>query len=388
MKSYSSTEISPTGPVEERIGLYGASSARYDLNHAEFEVYPPTAFNHKPGQEFRIVCDLMRRDDVHQELRSAFYNPNSVGYVYLEAKFLQRQRPLPYLEALSHPLLREILYQRSDIRKGSIIAVAEDDLAQTLFVQDEPIYRRGQWVSIQNGLYKGDVGIVVEDPNEDVDGVCIMVVPRIHYQVFEGRKRKRVQKKAEPVLFSASLVSPEYRFRLTALEDHLNDAYCKKAYNYEGVGQFSYGLTFVVLNSRFLTPAQHIPPILRKRFYQSGHPAIHDFPMPSEDLWVFSKGEPVYFRSHKGERVYGKVEVDMEGTDGLCEVKCMIDGVSAMVYKPVQTICKLFEPGESVESRLLPDCNGIVVAKRGSLVGFIENLRNLKVRVAPFSDVQ
>lgn len=334
----------------------------------------------------------MRRDDIHQELRSAFYNPNSVGYVYLEAKFLQRQGPTSYLEALSHPLLREILYQRSDIRKRTIVAVAEDQLAQTLFVQDEPIYRRGQWLSIQKGLYKGDVGIVVEDPNEDADGVCLMVVPRIHYQVLEGRKRKRAQNKAKPVLFSPSLVAPEYRFRLTALADHLHDPYCKNAYNYEEVGQFSYGLTFLVLNSRFLVPAQYIPPLLRTKFYQSGHPAILDFPMPSADFWVFSKGESVYFRGPTGHRVYGEVEADMTGTDGLCEVKYKMEGVSVVVYKPVQTICKFFEPGESVTSgSSAGGCSGIVVAKRGSLVGFIENPHNnrynLKVRVTPLSTV-
>ncbi|KAF5340136.1 hypothetical protein D9757_015349 [Collybiopsis confluens] len=129
-----------------------------------------------PGQEYLIVYELMmRHNTLSDELQSAFFNPRDVGYIYLEANFTKS----------SISSLQEVLREFSDLKLYSLGIVPEADLKRCLTIGSsfKQVFASGQWVSINRGLYRGDIGLVVEDLREEdsTRGVQVLVVPCLDY---------------------------------------------------------------------------------------------------------------------------------------------------------------------------------------------------------------
>ncbi|KAJ3709436.1 hypothetical protein C8R42DRAFT_730104 [Lentinula raphanica] len=135
-----------------------------------------------PRQEYFLVYELMmRHKSLSRKLQAAFYNPRDVGYLYLEASFTR--------SGISS--LREVLREYSDLKLSTLAIVPEEELNRCLTIPSndiEPVFVPGQWVQIKLGLYKGDIGLVVDDFRDEasIRGVRVMVVPRLHFTDEDG----------------------------------------------------------------------------------------------------------------------------------------------------------------------------------------------------------
>ncbi|KAF9062078.1 hypothetical protein BDP27DRAFT_1369122 [Rhodocollybia butyracea] len=143
--------------------------------------------------EYFVLYELLRHA-LSEELRAAFFNPRDVGYLYLEAQFSKRG---PHS-------LQQILRGFSDIR---ITPVAETDIWKCLMIpttSGDQVMVEGQWVKINRGVYRGDVGVVVNHYNDQdsATGVEVMVVPRLDLSPApsSSHKHKRISSRP-PQLF-------------------------------------------------------------------------------------------------------------------------------------------------------------------------------------------
>lgn len=87
----------------------------------------------------------MRHNTLLDELRSAFYNPWNVDFIYLEAKFTK----------FGIASLYEVLREFSALKVSSLALVPDSNLKKCLTFEEEPrqVFAAGQWVQIKQGLY-------------------------------------------------------------------------------------------------------------------------------------------------------------------------------------------------------------------------------------------
>ncbi|KAJ3766481.1 hypothetical protein FB446DRAFT_708594 [Lentinula raphanica] len=156
-----------------------------------------------PRQEYFLVYELMMRQIKHEslahELRAVFYNPRHVGYLYLEAKFTES----------GIASLREVLREYSDIKLSSMTIVPKTEMGRCFNATPsdaEQVFAPGQWVQINKGLYRGDVGLVVDDYRDEASmrGVRVMVVPRLHLTDEDGpsSSKRKLPYRPPPQLFN------------------------------------------------------------------------------------------------------------------------------------------------------------------------------------------
>ncbi|KAF9064251.1 hypothetical protein BDP27DRAFT_1367314 [Rhodocollybia butyracea] len=235
-----------------------------------------------PGQEYFIIFELMMRHvTLSDELRSAFYNPRDIGYVYLEAKFTK--------SGISS--LQEVLREFSDLRLFSLALVPEIDHERCLTIVGDlkQVFAPGQWVSIKRGLYRGDVGLVVDDYREQdsTTGVKVMVVPRLDYAdtpsaVFSKRKRR-----FRP---SARLFNPAECVQENLIAHRRQHVFSYRSWHFE------YGLLLKTYHESSLTPACEVssPTVVLFQEAKAWGANIELDSRPHSLFWQFEPGDQVF----------------------------------------------------------------------------------------------
>ncbi|KIK56847.1 hypothetical protein GYMLUDRAFT_61713 [Collybiopsis luxurians FD-317 M1] len=312
-----------------------------------------------PNSEFELIEFLLSRNNLQTELRSAFYNLNKVGTLYLEAQFRYPAQQT-YEETLRNPSLLKILEVRSDVWIWTLRLVPQDNWWRCLYIESAShIFRQGEWVQIHCGLYAGDVGIVDQDQDEDLTAsLKVLVVPRMK---FAPRSLKRELSGSRPVpqlLYQENFppdeeLCPEDRKLLQIDTDDLN--------------------AFSVPSS--LTPASSVPSLLKDLFILSAHPFIHEYPMPFADSWYLTVGDQVHVKlpdmmQDKGyiHRLYS---ADSSLESWTCEVMMARSGLH---HVHVTSIRKIVEVGDSVQVMSGPCLGkaGMVIAQVDSSIQFID----------------
>ena len=231
----------------------------------------------------------MKRQTLSGELRSAFYNPRDLKFIYLEAKFTM------FGIASLYKVLREF----SALKMSSLAPVPEFDLQQCLTIGHEPlqVFAAGQWVQIKHGLHRGDIGLVDEEflDEDSVTLFTVMVVPRLEFAEDdddESRPSKRkwkCQPRPSPRLFNLDECKQENLVQQGDL-----------SYSYKGYS-FKYGLQLKTYSERSLSPADEIPPSSFDLFKAAKDRGaeIDMFSMPIRSFWRFEHGERVIIHPSK-----------------------------------------------------------------------------------------
>lgn len=102
------------------------------------------ASNRFAKDPYPVLYELQRcHERLKPQLRSAYMNPGSPGYIYLEALFLHHYKPDP---------LRTALGQFSSIRMATLTRVPPNELRKTLTVPQSSCtinFIPGQWVQVK-----------------------------------------------------------------------------------------------------------------------------------------------------------------------------------------------------------------------------------------------
>ncbi|KAJ3978662.1 hypothetical protein F5890DRAFT_1559904 [Lentinula detonsa] len=324
-----------------------------------------------PSQEYFILYELMlKHETLSDELRAVFFNPRDVSYIYLEARFSK----------VGISSLREVLRGFSDIRMSTLVVVPEMDLQRCLTIPDldNQVFARGQWIQIKRGLYRGDVGLVVDDYHDDdsTTGVKVLVVPRLEFSDEDGpptsssSKRKRLPSRPSPQLFNPS----------RCIQDQL---FCreKHVYSYKS-WRFEYGLQLKTYNKLTLSPAREIPAALCHLFMESKEMAANEnaliemSSMPVPSFWRFETGDHIIVYSPTGAK-FGTIVSLPENYNTLlpqCEVDVEEEGSQLVSVRDLQKNIIL---GEFIEvlAGVHAGKKGFVVAKTDALLGICAGSR-------------
>ncbi|KAJ3779468.1 hypothetical protein GGU10DRAFT_382489, partial [Lentinula aff. detonsa] len=154
---------------------------------------------------------------------------------------------------------------------------------------------------IKRGLYRGDVGLVVDDYRYDdsTTGVKVLVVPRLEFSNEDGpptsssSKRKHLPSRPSPQLFNPS----------RCIQDQL---FCreKHVYSYKS-WCFEYGLQLKTYNKLTLSPAREIPAAICHLFMESKEKAANEnalIEMPVPSFWRFETGDHIIIYSPTGAK--------------------------------------------------------------------------------------
>lgn len=209
-----------------------------------------------------------------KELRSAFFNPQIPGTIFLEARFLNQEN----VSSLSY-----VLRTLSSVTARSLTVVSPTEVRPCLSVRGSftPALRcPGEWVKIKRGLYSGDVGVVVHafDTWAGIKGCKVGLVPRL-----ESLHRKRQRSSTEPRP-PPSLFDPE-----NCVQDSTSEiGFQFDRFTFEG------GLIIKTYHDISMEPAKAIPSELIAFFLISTHPVIRRATMPIPTHWHFDVGDSVW----------------------------------------------------------------------------------------------
>lgn len=313
----------------------------------------------QPRKEYFIIHDLMQRHEtLSDELRSAFYNSRDVGFLYLEAKFTK--------SGISS--LREVLREYSDLKLSSIAVVPEADLQKclTLAYDSQPaqqVFAGGQWVQIKRGLYRGDIGLVLEDfrDGDSSTGVRVFVIPRLD-STNEDRpstsKRKR-RIRPSPRLFNPTECNTEQLVRHR--KPHV--------FSY-AAWRFEYGLQIKTYSAQSLSLAREVPASAYKLFMEAKAKGadvdIHSMPIPS--FWRFDVGEQVLVGS--GLK-YGTIVSGFNPATPPLRPCVEVDSEEGRQLVHVKNITKAIILGQHIDvlAGIHSGKKGFVVAQDKSLLG-------------------
>ncbi|KAF5361343.1 hypothetical protein D9757_012333 [Collybiopsis confluens] len=323
-----------------------------------------------PGKEYFIIYELMmRHETLSNELRSAFFNPRDVGYIYLEANFTKS----------NISSLREVLREFSDLRLRSLGIVAEVDLKRCLVFGTDPkqVFAPGQWVSIKRGLYRGDVGLVIADLCEpdSTTGVQVMVVPRLDHidEVITSAAPSKRKRRHRP---SARLFNPT-----ECVQEELVAHERRHVFSYKS-WRFEYGLQLKSYNERSLVPAREVPSSVGSLFLEAKRQGA-DIEMesrPTSSLWRFETGEPV-FSILTGQ--YGSVISAFDPVNSPSPQVLVAFENEGTIMVDVTSLLKDVILGQYVEvvAGVHSGRKGFVVAKTHGLLGICFNTNSLDVRL-------
>ena len=152
------------------------------------------------------------------------------------------------------------------------------------------VIRKGDWVRVGKGRYKGDIGLAAQ---VEYWGVQVLLVPRLTPPtMIDSLKRKRPLFYPKPELFDLNVFWSLYK-----IEPRYRGG---KVYTAQGL-RFEYGLLQKAYDFHSLAPAASIPSNLFFLFQLSGNPLVlaSTFPCPQE--WIFEVGDSVVIRS-SGQR--------------------------------------------------------------------------------------
>lgn len=299
----------------------------------------------------------MRHSTLSDELRSVFYNPRDIGYLYLEAKFTKT--------GISS--LRTVLREFSDLKSSSLSIVPEAELKDCLAIRGDnrQVFAAGQWVQINRGLYRGDVGVVVNDYHEEdsTTGIKVLVVPRLDFTPEDSpliQSKRKFCHRPSPRLFNSNECAQEDLVR------HKEHVFSYKTWRFE------HGLLVKFYNQASVSPAREMPLSKCNLFLSAKeNGADIDIPsMPIPSFWRFELGERVIVGP---QRKYGTIAslFDPVGTGAKanhCEVDFANEGRQLV---PVQHLTKDIVLGQHIEvlSGLHSGKQGFVIAQSDALLG-------------------
>jgi len=297
----------------------------------------------------------MKHSALKDELRSVFYNPRDVGFLYLEAQFSKT----------GPKSLREVLRAFSDIRMSSLALVPDADLRNCLHIvntNNDLVFAPRQWVQVTRGIYKGDIGLV----HDIFDGagsvrVQIWIIPRLGLTHEDhSLKRKRRGPRPSPRLFD--------RESCKQLEGLLEVG--KSKYSYKS-WSFEYGLQVKTYHSSSLSPAREMPTSVYSLFMEAQKLAgncilFEEATMPLPSCWRFEPGESVIVNFKDRKACSGTVSATPEGNK--CEVDMVSEGLKAV---PVRNLVKDIILGEYIKVVVGVHVGkaGFVVAQSGAHLG-------------------
>ncbi|KAF9056967.1 hypothetical protein BDP27DRAFT_1433143 [Rhodocollybia butyracea] len=238
---------------------------------------------------------------------------------YLKQSVVEGDDDLPPLEVLvleadAWPLwrvkctgpqsLQQILRGFSDVRMSSLALVSQSDIQKCLQIPTtrDRVMVGGQWVQINRGLYRGDVGLVVNHYHNknSVNSVQVLLVPRLGFSSAPSSslKRKHINPRPPPQLFDLQKCNPE-EGQIIVHETN-EQIYTFKSYRFE------YGLQMKTYNPHSLSVACKLPPETCKLFVQSKElggarfDLIDIWSMPVPSFWRFEPGECVLVHRNQG----------------------------------------------------------------------------------------
>ncbi|KAJ3963980.1 hypothetical protein EV361DRAFT_981808, partial [Lentinula raphanica] len=321
-----------------------------------------------PNTEYALVHRLLTQADYQNELRAAFYNQDIVGVVFLEARFSREH-------IRNTPSLLDALAILSDVRISTLRVVPSDDYHASLNGNPSPtsFYSSGEWVTVEDGLYKGDAGLVIGHTETLGGRLGVLLAPRlalksiddIHQfeQKRKALKRKRGQCRPRPVLFTLDRCGTHVQDLVTRVRS--DDAFTDQDFKHKVLGSFSHGLMLKHFLPISVRPATSISHEVLTIFQESKHPWFISAPIPRPDIWLFLPGEKVIFK---------KSNIEFSGTvKEVGEGGCEVEAEEGLVHIPFVLLRKVIVPGDYIKVLSGPkkDTTGLVAAVTPRLVGII-----------------
>ncbi|KAJ3964106.1 hypothetical protein EV361DRAFT_980827, partial [Lentinula raphanica] len=303
-----------------------------------------------PNTEYELVHRLLTQSDYHNELRAAFYNQDIIGIVFLEARFSREP-------TRNTPSLFDALAILSDVRISTLRIVPSDDYHASLNGNPSPtsFYSSGDWVTVGDGLYKGDAGLVIGHTETLGGRLGVLLAPRLALKSiddiheFEQKrkalKRKRGQCRPRPVLFTLDRCGTRLQDLVTRVRS--DDALTKQDFKHK----------VLVLTV----------------FQQSKHPWFISAPIPCPDIWLFLPGDKVVFKKSNVEFSGIVKDVELGGISGDSRDENIFPDEEGLVYLPFISLRKVIVPGDYIKVLSGPkkDTTGLVAAVTPRLVGII-----------------
>ncbi len=173
------------------------------------------------------MCESLTRR--HDSIRSVFTVKQCPGCIYIEASCINSAR--------------ELFKKNTLVFWNNVYVMNEMEREELLNPKTPPIHVLGDWVKIQSGLYRGDVGQIVHVDNDQMYEVS--VVPRIAPQPTRPRsKRPRTQRTRVP----AHRMKPNEAMSLFGGKVTLNE----NGYKYQGNLYGNNGLPRTVHSTRHI----------------------------------------------------------------------------------------------------------------------------------------
>lgn len=222
------------------------------------------------GLEYTAMQSLFMTAHNRHEVRSVTVRDSIPGYIYLEATMNTELTKLLYIT----PGI--IKGAGGWLRKRGIECSEYTDLFR--MNDDSTRFCKGVWVTIKEGLYEGDVALVIGSKDWCIE---TLVVPRLQKTKGNPQKRKRSTMKPSPNLFDPS------DFPLAKRDPTNDDAYTL------GSLYFEHGLCKKVYDFGALATAETITYPLFRKFRLSEHPAVFDTDIPRPQEWIFEVNDRV-----------------------------------------------------------------------------------------------
>ncbi|KAJ3735502.1 hypothetical protein DFJ43DRAFT_1151198 [Lentinula guzmanii] len=309
-----------------------------------------------PGEEYSMLYQLMSKHVfLAKELRSAFFNPQNIGTIYLEAQFLPVGSLYRTLQTLSSVKIRTLVCV-PQIEAVACLSISQDFNKPSA---------QGEWVTIKRGLYKGDVGVVVGSFERwgGARGSEVALVPRL----FQSGSQKR----KKPSSSSSILRPPPLLFDpANCVQDSLSktdSGYKFKHWTFED------GLILKEYHSSNLAPARVVPSPLLPFFHQSKHPLIRLSTLPVPQHYCFEVGELVWVSAPNSDPIRGTI-LEIDGVSTKLDGSVVVDTDEGHQSFPPLYLSKAIEPGDFVE---------VLGGEFSGLTGFVVSRNETLLSIAP-----
>ncbi|KAJ3789213.1 hypothetical protein GGU10DRAFT_372413 [Lentinula aff. detonsa] len=314
---------------------------------------------------------MSRHETLSNELRAAFHNPRDIGYLYLEAKFSK--------SGISS--LKEVLHEFSDLKASLLTIVPEMELKRclTIMSSDTPqVFAPGEWVLIKWGLYRRDVGLVLDDycDDESMSGVKVLVVPRLKSNTKDDPSTSNEHKCQLPSRPPPLLFKPASYDQDQLIQHKRGHVFTFKSW------RFMFGLQVKTFSRISLCSARDIPLSIYHLFMDAkalAGPAgdiidISSMPLPL--FWMFEPGELVIVHSNTGSLKRSRTVVSFStlNNNSVCEVDLGDGGHKMVLAKNMEKDIILGQYVEVLAGVHLGQ-KGFVVAKINALLGICVGLQ-------------
>lgn len=301
---------------------------------------------------------MSKHDTLSMELRSAFLNPQVPATVYLKAQFLHSDT----IGSLFH-----VLQTLSSVKFKTLTVVSCNEVAACLYIHDEPnkvLCSPGEWVLVKRGLYKGDVGVILNSFKEwgGRRGSVVALVPRLSTADSVSQKHKKTS-------FSKQQPAPQLFIPTDCAQEMPTKTKTSHTFNQ---WMFENGLVLKTFHGSSLESTRVMPFLLFSLFCQSQHPSIHPTTMPIPDQWSFEAGERVLVFSPNSMTSIPGTIVGTNMAYRSSRGACIVDTIEGHQLFSSLYISKDIKPGDYVEI-----CGGDDTGKAGFVVSRNEALLSI-----------